>query len=598
MSETPLQFYKNRIAFLKNELAKLTSVKRNIGWLRFSVVLATAVILYFSWNGTILVPILFLLAGIAAFLFCVSKDINNNHAIEDTQRLIEINEDEIRIMHHEFSHRQNGNEFIDPNHAYTNDLDIFGNNSLYQLINRCTSEQGKKLLAQRLSSYSAQKEIVEMQQAVKELSAKPVWMQSMQSAGMQCPITFQAEKNIHQWLQEPFIFTEKIWTILIWIFPVITLGSFYCYLDDIISGTIFSMILLACFSFAFSLSKKIQATWIMLSKIVNEADTLYRQLVLPETENFSAPYLQRIKQSAGNKASAGNLKLKRILGMFDVRANVFAFPILNTFFLWDLRQMLALNKWKKQYHPAVASWFSVIAEIEFLNSLATLFFHKSDWCFPEIREDYFTLSGTDIGHPLIREDKCVSNSFSINGTGQIALITGSNMAGKSTFLRCLGVNMVLALAGAPVCAKAFSVSVSKLMSSMRIADNLAENTSTFYAELKKLQSIIEAVNKKENVFILLDEILRGTNSLDRHTGSKALVQQLIKQQSVAVLATHDIELASIESAYPQALHNYHFDVQVDKNDELYFDYKLKTGICQSLNASILMKKIGISINNE
>ncbi|MDR0791754.1 MAG: hypothetical protein LBE82_00480, partial [Chitinophagaceae bacterium] len=425
MSETSLQFYKNRIAFLKNELAKLISVKRNIGWLRFSVVLATVAALYFSWHGTILVPILFLLAGIAAFLFCVSKDINNNHAIENTQRLIEINEDEIRVMHHEFSHRQNGNEFIDPNHAYTNDLDIFGNNSLYQLINRCTSEQGKKLLAQRLSTFSSQKEIVETQQAVKELSAKTVWRQSVQSAGMQYPITFQAEKNIHQWLQEPFIFTEKIWTILIWIFPVITLGSFYCYLDDIISGTIFSMILVVCFLFAFSLSKKIQATWMMLSKIVNEADTLYRQLVLPETENFSAPYLQRIKQSTGSTASVSastiNLKLKRILGMFDVRANVFAFPILNTFFLWDLRQMLALNGWKKQYHPAVASWFNAIAEIEFLNSLATLLFHKPDWCFPEIREDYFMLSGTDIGHPLIREDKCVRNSFSLNGTGPIAL---------------------------------------------------------------------------------------------------------------------------------------------------------------------------------
>ena len=168
------------------------------------------------------------------------------------------------------------------------------------------------------------------------------------------------------------------------------------------------------------------------------------------------------------------------------------------------------------------------------------------------------------------------------------------MGGKSTFLRSIGVNTVLALMGAPVCAKRFTISNIELMSSMRIADNLAESTSTFYAELKKLQTIIEAVKANKKVFILLDEILRGTNSLDRHTGSKALIKQLIHQHAVAIIATHDVELANMETDFPQAISNYHFDVQV-ANDELYFDYKLKQGICQSLNASILMRKIGIEM---
>ena len=169
------------------------------------------------------------------------------------------------------------------------------------------------------------------------------------------------------------------------------------------------------------------------------------------------------------------------------------------------------------------------------------------------------------------------------------------MGGKSTFLRSIGVSVVLALMGAPVCAKSFTISSVRLMSSMRIADNLAENTSTFYAELKKLQNIIEAVNHQEKVFILLDEILRGTNSLDRHTGSKALIKQLINQNAVAIIATHDIELTGMENEHPQSIANYHFDVQVDKNDELYFDFKLKQGVCTSMNASILMRKIGIEM---
>ena len=174
------------------------------------------------------------------------------------------------------------------------------------------------------------------------------------------------------------------------------------------------------------------------------------------------------------------------------------------------------------------------------------------------------------------------------------LVTGSNMAGKSTYLRSIGVNAVLAMAGAPVCASYFSLSPVQIISSMRIADNLEESTSTFYAELKKLKTIIDKVNNKEKVFILLDEILRGTNSLDRHTGSAALIKQLIKHNAACIIATHDVELAKMKDEYPENILNYHFDVQVS-NDELYFDYQLKEGICTSLNASILMKKIGIEL---
>jgi len=204
------------------------------------------------------------------------------------------------------------------------------------------------------------------------------------------------------------------------------------------------------------------------------------------------------------------------------------------------------------------------------------------------------LEGKNIGHPLIASDTRVNNDYAIQGNARVDLITGSNMGGKSTFLRSIGVNIVLELMGGPVCAKSFSVYPAKLMSSMRIADNLAESTSTFYAELKKLQLIIEAVKRKETVFILLDEILRGTNSLDKHKGSEALIRQLIQQNTVAILATHDIELTQLQEQYPDSISNYHFDVQV-ANEELYFDYKLKTGVCKSLNATLLMKKIGINI---
>jgi DNA mismatch repair ATPase MutS len=270
-----------------------------------------------------------------------------------------------------------------------------------------------------------------------------------------------------------------------------------------------------------------------------------------------------------------------------------AFIFLNTFLLWDVRQVRALNQWKEMNRTKVTTWFYLIGQFEVLNSIATLCFNNPQWCWP-VFDLYFKLEGEEIGHPLIPVSKRITSSFNMQGNPKIAIITGSNMAGKSTFLRSLGVNVLLAQMGAPVCAKRFALSQMQLMSSMRIEDNLAESTSTFYAELKKLKTIVEAVKSQEPVFVLLDEILRGTNSLDRHHGSKALIRQMIREQGVAIIATHDIELAQMQKEFSKEIENYHFDVQV-RGEELYFDYLLKKGICTNLNATILMKKIGIEI---
>jgi DNA mismatch repair ATPase MutS len=279
--------------------------------------------------------------------------------------------------------------------------------------------------------------------------------------------------------------------------------------------------------------------------------------------------------------------------------NPLVFLPLNTFSFWDLQQVLSLEKWKKENKEHIDDWFHSLAEIESLSSLANLSFNNPDWTFPGISQDHGTFMANSLGHPLIPKEKLVTNSFSTESSNGLNLITGSNMAGKSTFLRSVGVNVVLAMMGSAVYAKSFTVSNMKVISSMRVSDNLEENTSTFYAELKKLKEVIEAVYQNEKVFLLLDEILRGTNSADRHAGSKALIKQLIQHNAVGLIATHDLELAKLADdpiaiGFPSKLHNYHFDVQVT-GDELYFDYKLKRGICTSMNASLLMKKIGIEL---
>ena len=334
----------------------------------------------------------------------------------------------------------------------------------------------------------------------------------------------------------------------------------------------------------------------MLARIQPEIDLLHEQLDFVEKETFTSSYLlslqSRLNLSGKDPASISIRRFHIILKKFEYRLNWPVFLFLNSFLLWDLQQLNALNKWKRENRNRLSEWIDIVAETEVMISLASLVFNEPEWSFPEVDTNYFHFHATELGHPLISPSIRVTNDFVMEGSGRIAMITGSNMAGKSTFLRSLGINTVLAGIGAPVCAKQMSICETKLISSMRVADNLAENTSTFYAELKKLQYIIDAVNRKEKVFILLDEVLRGTNSTDRHKGSRALVRQLQQSGAVAVIATHDTELALSESKVDGSVSNYHFDAEIS-GDELYFDYKIKKGICESLNATTLMKKIGI-----
>lgn len=576
----------------------LQKTKNKLAWLRFITVIGTGFLAYKGFEADILFGIVAIIIGISIFLFFIAKDVANNKAIATTNTLININKEEISILNHHYFHRENGSQFIQPTHAYAKDLDVFGTASLYQYINRCNTEQGKALLADNLLIAISKQSINNRQASIKELQSQTQWQQAFQAIGKQSEITIATQEKINSWIQsDEQHLQSNFWKIFLPLYVTFTSSVFGLYMFDVLSTTQFSGIITLCLIFAFAQSKKVMASYTTLNNIVKELSVAEQLISSIEQSNFSAKSLKHLQSQLtinDSKASQSINELKRILNRFDVRLNVYLFLILNTFLLWDVWQIRALNKWKITNKHYVKTWFEVIAEMEVINTLSILAFNHPKWCFPTIADTHFKFIATNLGHPLIAEKKCVTNSFATDGIGNITLITGSNMAGKSTFLRSIGCNTVLALMGSVVCADSFTTSHIRLMSSMRIADNLAENTSTFYAELKKLQSIIEAVNHHEKLFILLDEILRGTNSLDRHTGSKALIKQLIKQDAVAILATHDVELAKEENNHPQNITNYHFDVQV-ANDELYFDYKLKTGICKSLNASILMRKIGIEM---
>ncbi|MNY06591.1 DNA mismatch repair protein MutS [compost metagenome] len=234
-----------------------------------------------------------------------------------------------------------------------------------------------------------------------------------------------------------------------------------------------------------------------------------------------------------------------------------------------------------------------ISRFEELISLATLSYNQPGWNFPVI-EDVFHLKAVNIGHPLIHEHERIVNSFELMQKPTVDIVTGSNMAGKSTFLRTVGINMSLAFAGAPVCADQLSLSVFNILSYMRIKDSLNDHTSTFKAELNRLKMILDSIQTSRNSFVLIDEMLRGTNSKDKYLGSKVFIEKLIEQNTPALFATHDLQLSEMQDSYPQQIRNYHFDIQISEG-EMNFDYKLKQGPCSTFNAALLLKEIGLTL---
>lgn len=594
----PLEYYNKRLTNLNTELQQLLKKKSILAWLRFAAVAAMLLMAYLllplGW-AYVAVPALVLVALFTRFVFA---DLKNRWRIEHTRFLIDINEDELKALDHHYQHFKDGRQYLPKEHFYANDLDVFGHASLYQYINRTGSEMGGQELADWLLTPSEQDAVLQRQDAVKELAAKHEWRQKLQALGASKKIRNSTRERLQNWFDENHRFIDnRFWLLLKYLLPAFIISVLILNITGVLGNYVRNYFLLAFTLIAFYISKKVTPLHQQVSRITDELDVLADSIQLIEETEFSSVFLQHLQLQFRKKnetASAKLKKLKTILERLDLRYNFVVFIPLDILLQWDLQQAIALEKWKKQNHEDVLGWFTALGSFEATGSLATLSFNHPDWSFPVFKKEHFFMEGKELGHPLIHKDKRVNNPVKIDRAGKLMLVTGSNMAGKSTYLRSIGINTILAMAGAPVCAAYFCLSPVQVISSMRIADNLEESTSTFYAELKKLKTVIDKVNNYDKVFILLDEILRGTNSLDRHTGSAALIKQLLKKNAAGILATHDVELAKMKDDYPLTILNHHFDVQVS-NDELYFDYKLKEGICSSLNASILMKKIGIEL---
>ncbi|RYY47312.1 MAG: hypothetical protein EOO06_12725 [Chitinophagaceae bacterium] len=593
---TALHFYERRVSSLEQQHKKLVRKRMLYSWLRFACIAALVAVFYFLISDWVAIAC-FSLALLVVFRMLIYRDIANKEAIAHNRELLHINESEIKALAHQYDSFNDGSQHSLHDHYYANDMDIFGPASLFRFVNRTASEMGSAQLANWLLHPAAEEDILQRQLAVKELGKKTEWLQNLQALGRVASVNMLTYNRLQHWLYEPAVFTSPIFKWMRWILPAISISVTAATIFRLLPMNVFYLVMLGMAMIAFRLEKKVQAIHNRLGKMVDELKTLSRSIAWIEKEKFESPLLQRLQaeyKQRYNTASQNIQLLEKILDRLDLRFNIVLAVPLNLLALWNLQQCLELEKWKSTHDVDVNHWFNNLGIFEALGSFGVLHFNNPDWAFPALRKEHFSIEANNMGHPLIKADKRVNNFISIDKNASIMLVTGSNMAGKSTYLRSVGINVVLAMAGAPVCADKFSLSPVQLLSSMRIADNLEESTSTFYAELKKLKTVIDKVNAGERVFILLDEILRGTNSLDRHAGSEALIRQLIKKEAAAIIATHDVALASLENTYPANIQNYHFDVQVSQ-EELYFDYELKPGVCTSMNASILMKKIGIEM---
>lgn len=594
----PKTYYQNRVNELLIAQKKLQQKKSVFAVLRLGSIAAIIAVFYFLWSVGPVYAISTAIILLIIFIRLVYKDLANKAAIKHLGHLISINEDEIKATNGEYFQFADGAGYLPKEHPYAADIDIFGHASLFQFVNRTTSDMGASQLANWLLNPAKPGEIIERQEAIKEIKEKIHWRQDIQAYGKETNIQQSTFQKLMAWLNESTIFLQfKHWQWLRYVLPVIILSIVTAAIaGGMPMGFMYSSLLVFAV-IAFQVNKYVGPLHEKLSKIVDEMDALSLSVAAIEKEKFNAAFSTRLQQEYISKEETASIKigkLKTILNRLDMRYNIVLSAPLNLLLLWNLQQALDLEKWKKQHVADVESWFNTLGVFEALNSLAIIHFNNPGWVFPSLYDKHFFIEASELGHPLINETKRVNNFIKIEERGELMLVTGSNMAGKSTYLRSVGVNVVLAMAGSPVCAATFRLSPVQLISSMRIADNLEESTSTFYAELKKLKAVIEKVNNDEKVFILLDEILRGTNSLDRHTGSEALIKQLIRHKAAGIIATHDLALADLKNEFPSNILNYHFDVQVN-NEELYFDYKLKPGVCTSLNASILMKKIGIEL---
>ena len=512
----------------------------------------------------------------------------------------ELCRNELKGLDYDFSAFDGAPEKTDAAHSFSLDLDLFGEESLFQSVNRTVTHGGRERLAQWFQSPSRDKKIIlNRQDAIRELANLTALRQHFQVTGS----LHRGEKNDSKVLQaltaHSFPFARKIgWKALTWIVPALWVGLAAAYFIGVVSLAVLIVFFVVSTFLAYAKNKEVSALHQAFDKVEKRLSVYSRLIFMIEGSRFDSQMLEDIRARLRSEekqmpASRVVKKLSRHLNALDQRGNMVV-AILNIFILRDIRIAVRLEKWKQDHQGDIGRWFDGLADFDALCSMGTFACNHPDYPYPSLADDYFTLEGKALGHPLMRREVCVRNDVSFSKAPSFMIVTGANMAGKSTYLRTVAVNFILACTGMPVCAEELTVYPAALVTSLRTSDSLARNESYFFAELKRLKMIIDRLKSGEQLFVVLDEILKGTNSADKQKGSMALVRQFISCGTCGIIATHDLVLGTLADEFPGFVHNYRFEGEIT-GDRLDFSYRLREGIARNMNATFLMEKMGITV---
>lgn len=587
--QNPHEFYTTEKSKFEKELNAVKKKLNVSSTIRLLLFIAVGFGVYFFF-GNLQIVVGIVLGGIALFLVLVSRHTDFQNHRNLIQKLIEINTLEINALNGDYFNLDEGLVYEDSNHFYSYDIDLFGKGSFFQYVNRTVTDEGANEFAKQLTSNNIEG-IEQKQHIIQELAKMPKWRQEFSAIGSLIKVKHSA-KDILKWIQPYQSTLPKFSAFLPQVFTLISFTLTALFLFNIIGF----LTLLFWFFIGLGISsiyiKKTSSIYDESGKAKDTFRQYHQLLVKVENATFTSEILlaqQKAIQTENEKASVIFKKFSRILDVFDQRNNDFTALIGNGFFLWDLNYAYKVENWINTYKDKTKDWLDVITFFDAQNSLSNFAFNHPNYVYPELNTNKNVIQSEELGHPLLKVEKRVDNDFTIENQ-QFFIITGANMAGKSTFLRTASLAIVMANMGLPVCAKSFQYSPIKLITSMRTSDSLAKDESYFFSELKRLKFIVEEI-KNDNYFIILDEILKGTNSVDKAIGSKKFVQKLVASNSTGIIATHDLSLCEIENEL-NAIKNYYFDAEII-NDELHFDYQLKTGVCKNMNASFLLKKMEI-----
>ncbi len=589
--------YESKIVALAEESAQLEKISFRYSIFRLAIILLLVVVILGLWNTGPLYIVIATLIGVALFLYILKQHQHVQHQISYQQAMIEIMENEINLSAFKPGSYYNGKLYNNDSHLYTGDLDVYGRHSLYEQLNRAKSYHGNVYLHNRLSSKGSFHDVKRHQEATMELVNQPAWRHDFQAIlwNTESAHDFNHYDYLFKSLQLDTDFAYKPWVK--WLTPALPIAwtalGILAYLGWPYASVIGSALFIITLCIYFTYFTKISAVQSQLTQC--------KQILGPYSEaiqhirNFSwqAPLNQEYLASIGNKnSSSGLARLGSLLDKLDYRLNFIVGTFLNLGFFWDFHIVRKIQEWKDNNGDEMESIFDCIGHMELITSMSTYGYNHNGYSFPDVSNEAFLFQGKDVKHPLIDPLQSVGNDINFQSEPGVRIITGSNMSGKSTLLRTMGTNMVLAYAGTVCSGKNLHISHQDIFSYMRIKDALEENVSTFKAELNRIQLMLDRLKQDNNVVLLIDEMLRGTNSKDKLKGSISITQKLMDQDAQAFIATHDLQLAEYVDGKTDLPANYFFDISF-QDGELEFDYKLKEGICSNFNASFLLAKMGL-----